>query len=330
MILVKAPLRLSFFGGGSDIPAYFAHHGGATLSATFDKYVYAAVMRTPQSHIKVAYSTTEYATNVLDVKHDIVREALRLYGVSSHIEITSFADIPTIGTGLGASSAFNVALVVALDRFVHQTRRRDLLQVIDTAAHIELTQVGAPIGYQDHIAAALGGVLFVEYSTTFPLNRPFKVKRILTSARHELFECLFLVKVPTRHVSANTILTQGLRPQIVDNLVSMAYDAKEYLEHGNFIEFGRLLHESWEEKKRANDLITTPEIDALYQKARNAGVLGGKLLGAGNGGYFLLCAESPDAKRYLQNHMFSHEEWYNVRPAVTGAEIVYEDYHTHR
>ena len=329
MILVKVPLRLSFFGGGSDIPAYFTHHEGATLSATFNKYAYVSIMSTPQPHIKVAYSTTEYADSIRNVKHDIVREALYLYNISSHIEISSFADIPTVGTGLGASSAFNVALVIGLDRFTNRASRyrdrRNLLHVIDTAVHIELTQVGAPIGYQDHIAAAMGGFLFVEYSAKFPLNRPFKIKHINTSTRYDLFDRLFLVKVPTRYVSANTILAQGLRPQVVDNLVSMAYDAKEYLEQGNFTEFGRLMHESWEEKKRANDLITTPEIDALYQKARASGILGGKLLGAGNGGYFLLCAENPEAKQHMQTHVFNQDEWYNVRPAVRGAEIVYED-----
>lgn len=324
MILVKAPLRLSFFGGGSDIPAYFTHHTGATLSATFDKYVYAAVMPTPQEHIKVAYSTTEYATSVETVQHDIVREALRYYQIHSHIEITSFADIPTVGTGLGASSAFNVALVVALDRFVHQVRRRDTLQIIDTAADIELRHVGAPIGYQDHIAAALGGILFVEYSSSFKLNRPFKVRRIFSPDRTQLFESLFLVKVPTRQVDANTILKQGLRPQIIDNLVAMAYNAKDFIEHGQISEFGKLLHLSWEEKKRANDLITTPEIDAMYHKAKTAGILGGKLLGAGNGGYLLLCAENPEAKKYIQHQVFGNETWYNVKPALNGAEIVYE------
>lgn len=325
MILVKAPLRLSFFGGGSDIPAYFNEHQGATLSSTFDKYIYAAIMPTPQPHIKVAYSTTEYASQIDAVQHDIVREALRYYNITSNIEITSFADIPTVGTGLGASSAFNVALVVGLDRYVHQLRRRDILQVIDIAADIELQRVKSPIGYQDHIAAAVGGMLFVEYSTKLPLNRPFRVKRILSPDRNKIFECLFLVKVPTRQVDANTILTQGLRPQIIDNLVMMAYNAKDYVEHGQLREFGTLLHESWEEKKRANDLITTPDIDALYNKALAAGALGGKLLGAGNGGYLLICAESPEAKVLMQRTIFSAEQWYNVKPALNGVEIVYED-----
>lgn len=325
MILVKAPLRLSFFGGGSDIPAYYCDHGtGATLSAAFNKYVYAALMSTPQPHIKVAYSTTEYAATVEAVRHDIVREALRHYRLQSHIEISSFADIPTVGTGLGASSAFNVALVVGLDRFVHKNRRTPQ-QIVECAAFIELVKVGSPIGYQDHIAAAYGGIVFAEYMNAGPLERDYKVQRVICPHRHALLNSMFLVKVPARAIDANTILTRGLRPEHIDNLVKMTYTARNLLEDGNFHGFGELLHEGWEEKKRASDLITTPEIDALYARARHAGILGGKLLGAGNGGYLLLCAESPEAKTYVQRTLFADTTWYNVALSSNGAAIVYED-----
>ena len=186
MILVRAPLRLSFFGGGSDIPSHFLKYGGATLSATFDKFVYAAIMTTPQPHIKVAYSTTEYANTVEDVKHDIVREALRHYHIANHIEISSFADIPTVGTGLGASSAFNVALVTGLERLQRVWSSPSVTELISTAAHIELNMVKSPIGYQDHIAAAQGGMVFARYFSDASRTRPFDLE--LLPSFTELFE----------------------------------------------------------------------------------------------------------------------------------------------
>lgn len=325
MILVKAPLRLSFFGGGSDIPSYFRSYGnGATLSATFNKHVYVAIMSTPQDHVKVAYSTTQYATCANDVEHDIVREALRCYGITSRIEISSFADIPTVGTGLGASSAFNVALVAGLDRYAHQ-ERRDPGYVVDTAANIELNKLGAPIGYQDHIAAAYGGMLFVEYTDSVAPARPYIVHRILTPQRFRILECLFLVQVTAREIDANTILKHGLRPHAIEQLVAMAHTARKLIDVGDVQGFGELLHAGWEEKKRSSDLITTPYIDHLYAQAIQAGVLGGKLLGAGGGGYLLLCAKTPEDKRRIQQDVFSSLVCHNVSSTTNGVEIVYED-----
>lgn len=326
MILVKAPLRLSFFGGGSDIPAHFLKYGGATLSATFDKFVYAAIMPTPQPHIKVAYSTTEYANTLDAVQHDIVREALRHYDITNHIEISSFADIPTVGTGLGASSAFSVALVAGLER-----RHRGILpwspsviELVHTASHIERELAHAPIGYQDHIAAAQGGIIFARYfAMDTHASSPFATEYLPSFP--ELFSCLFLVKMPTRQVSANAILKHGMSTTHVDRLVDMAYQAKALMERRDVQGFGSLLHDGWREKKQMHSAISTPEIDDAYDRARRAGVLGGKLLGAGNGGYLLLCAKSPEDKHRIQNTVFADNVWYNVAPTKKGVEIVYDD-----
>lgn len=336
MILIKAPLRLSFFGGGSDIPAHFMTHGGATLSATFDKFVYVSLMRTPQPHIKVAYSSTEYADTLEGVRHDIVREALREYQILSHIEISSFADIPTVGTGLGASSAFTVALVAGLERLTQPPTAGGSIpsayHLATQAAKIELDCVKSPIGYQDHIAAAYGGLLSTKY---FPqqnnqdgnhASAPFTVQRLFTSVSAPfLFDCLFLVKTPNRQVSANVILSAGMQPIQVQRLAEIAQCAKSCVQRNEVQTFGELLRECWELKKESNPKVTTPDIDAIYQRGLDAGVLGGKLLGAGGGGYLLLCAQTPEHKVELQRGIFVNDVWYNVSLTHTGAEIVYDD-----
>ena len=330
MILVKAPLRLSFFGGGSDIPTHFLAHGGTTLSATFDKFVYVSLMRTPQPHIKVAYSSTQYATTLEDVKHDIVREALREYKISSHLEISSFADIPTVGTGLGASSAFTVALVAGLERLTQPPTAQSIpspYHLVRQAAKIELDRVKSPIGYQDHIAAAYGGLLLAEY---FPQknnpDNPFAVQRLFTRVSSPtIFDCLFWVKMPERQVSANVILSEGMQSAQVQRLAEIAKHAKNCVQQNHIRDFGELLHACWQLKKQANPNITTPEIDAVYQRSIDAGVLGGKLLGAGGGGYLLLCAQTPEHKAELQRDIFANDQWYNVALTPAGAEVVYDD-----
>jgi D-glycero-alpha-D-manno-heptose-7-phosphate kinase len=325
MILVRAPLRLSFFGGGSDIPAYFEQHGGATLSATFDKWVYASLMPTPQPHVKVSYSQTEYHASADEVQHSIVREALRWFRVQRHIEISSFADIPTVGTGLGASSAFNVALVAGLERFKDKTTRPPSpAWITHIAGNIEIGKVGSPIGYQDHIAAAYGGMLFAEYHRVGSCSEMFTVTRLPIDTR-ALFDCLFLVKMPSRQISANQILRGGMSEPHVAQLVKHAHRAKAIIAQNDIPAFGSLLHDAWEEKKQMHGSITTPEIDDAYTRARRAGVLGGKLLGAGNGGYLLLCAPSLKDKLRIQHQVFGHETWYNVYPTMNGVEIVYDD-----
>lgn len=325
MILVRAPLRLSFFGGGSDIPAYFEQHGGATVSATFDKWVYASIMHTPHPHVKVSYSQTEYHPSADEVQHGIVREALRWFRISRHIEISSFADIPTVGTGLGASSAFNVALVAGLERFKDKTTRPPSpAWIAHIAGNIEIEKVGSPIGYQDHVAAAYGGMIFTEYHRrdTHPVT--FSVTR-LSGNTSSLFDCLFLVKMPSRQISANQILGGGMLTSHVAQLVQHAHQAKAIIAQNDISAFGALLHEAWNEKKQMHGSITTPEIDEAYDRARQAGILGGKLLGAGNGGYLLLCAQSPEDKARIQRRVFSREMWYNVTPTNVGVEIVYDD-----
>ena len=337
MILVKAPLRLSFFGGGSDIPAHYETHGGATLSVTFNKYVYVAVMSTPLPHIKLSYSKTEYATSPAELQHDIVAESLRYFDATSHIEITSFADIPTVGTGLGASSAFTVCLSHAL--MAYKMPHIDAGNFDPTltrlhAQHIELTRVKSPIGIQDHIAAAHGGFLFAQYGVHAGTPRHgVQIKTlddmsqsILHGARwNELAACLFLVQMPERTVSANEILKTPMPVSEINHLADLARQATQYVSLRDIYSFGRLLNDAWQIKRTLHPAISTSHIDTVYQQGLEFGLLGGKLLGAGNGGYLLFCAPDPHLALRAQRELYRDYTCYPVSFDYTGVRIVYDD-----
>jgi len=166
MILSRAPLRVSFLGGSSDIPKHYLRYSGATLSCAIDKYVYVAVMHTPKKHIKVSYTIQEEVEKVDDIKNDIVRNALKHYGITSNIEITVFADIPTVGSGLGGSSAFTCALIVALEKYLnfHSSLIEDKYRIAEIACTIEINYCGWNIGKQDQYASSFGGANYIEYS----------------------------------------------------------------------------------------------------------------------------------------------------------------------
>lgn len=327
MILVKAPLRLSFFGGGSDIPAHFLEHGGATLSVTFDKYVYVAVMSTPMSHIKLSYSKTEYVTHPDELQHDIVRAALNYFCLSSHVEITSFADIPTVGTGLGASSAFAVCLTRALEAFRLPTSHDvtfDAMTTQEHAQHIELNLVGSPIGYQDHVASAHGGFVYANYSQTG--TRIAHLGEFSSSNRwDELADCLFLVKMPERTISANDILKTPMPTSQVNDLAQMAHLATVLAARRDITAFGKLLHDAWEIKRQLHPSITTTDIDAAYQRGLAFGLLGGKLLGAGNGGFLIMCASSPEQALLARTQLYADYLTYPVSFDYEGVRVVYDD-----
>lgn len=337
MILVKAPLRLSFFGGGSDIPAHYETYGGATLSVTFNKYVYVAVMSTPLSHIKLSYSKTEYASSPAELQHDIVAESLRYFGANSHIEITSFADIPTVGTGLGASSAFTVCLSHALLAYKMPHVSAENLDPTYTrlhAEHIELDRVKSPIGIQDHIAAAHGGFLFAQYGVHAGTPRygvQFKTLGELSpSAVHgarwdELAACLFLVQMPERTVSANEILKTPLPASQINDLADLARRATRYVALRDIHSFGRLLNDAWQIKRTLHPAISTSHIDTVYQQGLDFGLLGGKLLGAGNGGYLLFCAPTPQLALQAQQELYRDYTCYPVSFDYNGVRIVYDD-----
>ena len=313
MILAKAPLRVSFFGGGSDIPAHFEKWGGATISTAIDKYVYVAVMHTPHDHIKVSYSKQELVTDVDDIQNEIVRNALKFFGIKSNIEITSFADIPTIGNGLGGSSAFTCALIKALSAYLGYEYVNPYL-IAKTACHIEIDLCGWKIGMQDQFASAFGGMNYIEYSNSGRID----VKRLDTMAIEN-----YMILIPTNveHHAAKILDSINFEAKTftIRELARIAEMQSTQLV--NPFDYGRLLDSAWILKKQMSAEISSSDIDIMYDRCKDAGAYGAKLLGAGGGGYMLAITDSKEMIR----REFSDRTCLDVGIAHEGARVVYRD-----
>jgi D-glycero-alpha-D-manno-heptose-7-phosphate kinase len=314
MILAKAPLRVSFFGGGSDIPAHYLRWGGSTISTAIDKYVYVAVGRTPQNHIKINYSKQELVTDVDDIQNEIVKNALKYFGIKSNIEITTFADIPTVGTGLAGSSAFACALVAALAEYFPGGKRYSEYELAEAACNIEIDMCGWAIGKQDQYASAFGGMNYIEY---------------LASDR------VLVQRIDPKGIDSSMVLIPtNIQRHAAEILNKIDFDQKTYLiremshmadMHSNLSPtydlYGPLLNEAWKFKKQLEGGISSPEIDALYDRCLKAGASGAKLLGAGGGGYMLALT---DNKNKLKSE-FDDRVCLDVTVALDGARVVYKD-----
>jgi D-glycero-alpha-D-manno-heptose-7-phosphate kinase len=311
--LAKAPLRVSFFGGGSDIPAHFEKWGGATISTAINAYVYVAVMHTPHDHIKISYSKQELVTNVDDIQNEIVRNALKFFGIKSNIEITSFADIPTIGNGLGGSSAFTCALIKALSAYLGYEYVNPYL-IAKTACHIEIDLCGWKIGMQDQFASAFGGMNYIEYSNSGRID----VKRLDTMAIEN-----YMILIPTNveHHAAKILdsINFEAKTYTIRELARMAEMQSTQLV--NPFDYGRLLDSAWILKKQMSAEISNSDIDIMYDRCKDAGAYGAKLLGAGGGGYMLAITDSKEMIR----REFSDRTCLDVGIAHEGARVVYRD-----
>ena len=316
MILAKAPLRVSFFGGGSDIPTHFAKWGGATISTAIDNYVYVAVMHTPHDHIKISYSKQELVTNVDDIQNEIVRNALKFFGIKSNIEITSFADIPTIGNGLGGSSAFTCALVKALSAYLGYDYVNPYL-IAKTACHIEVILCGWKIGMQDQFASAFGGMNYIEYANELGNGR-VDVKRLDSNSIEN-----YMILIPTNieHHAAKILdkINFEAKTYVIRQLADMA--KMQSTQRVNINEYGGLLSSAWMLKKQMTEGISSEEIDSMYDRCQSAGALGSKLLGAGGGGYMLAITDSKSSIR----QEFSDRTCLDVGISHEGARVVYRD-----
>jgi D-glycero-alpha-D-manno-heptose-7-phosphate kinase len=313
VILAKAPLRVSFFGGGSDIPAHFEKWGGATISTAINSYVYVAVMHTPHDHIKISYSKQELVTDVDDIQNEIVRNALKFFGIKSNIEITSFADIPTIGNGLGGSSAFTCALIKALSAYLGFEYINPYL-IAKTACHIEIELCGWKIGMQDQFASAFGGMNYIEYSNSGRID----VKRLDTMAIEN-----YMILIPTNveHHAAKILdnINFETKTFTIRELARIAEMQSTQLV--NPFDYGRLLDSAWILKKQMSAEISSSDIDIMYDRCKDAGAYGAKLLGAGGGGYMLAITDSKEMIR----REFSDRICLDVGIAHEGARVVYRD-----
>jgi len=292
MILARAPLRISLGGGGTDLPSYYSQHGGFVVSAAIDKYVYIYVNRPAADDLlRIKYSKYEQVASVDEIQHDLVRPALKLLGIDGALEIVSMADVPD-GTGLGSSGSYLVGLLTALYEFKRE--RVSTQALADLAVHIEADLAGHPVGKQDHYIAAFGGL------TCFDIARDGQVAvnslKLSVTTGEELQRSTLLFFTGLQRSSRDILQRQKddtLRaaPAVVDSLhrtKELGFRIKEALEREQLDEFGALLDEHWQNKKRRADAITDRRIDRWYTLAREKGALGGKLIGAGGGGFLML------------------------------------------
>ena len=295
MIITRSPLRISLGGGGTDLPSYYERHGGFLVAAAIDRYVYVTVMRPFTPGIYLKYSNIEHVNWVEEVQHPIIREALGLLELRTpQIEITTLADIPA-GTGLGSSGSFTTALVKAL--YAHRRRLLHSHEVARLACEIEIDRLREPVGKQDQYIAAYGGI------TCFDFNRDGSVDaRPLECSMETLFDLednLLLFFTGFCRSAGSILLDQKVRSEskdadMVDNLhyvKELGYRSKRALESGDCREFGALMHEHWEHKKRRSQKMSNPQIDEWYELGRANGAIGGKLVGAGGGGFLMFYAE---------------------------------------
>ena len=284
---------MSFVGGGSDLPSFYTRHAGAVVSTTVDKYIYVTVNPKFDEAIRVSYSKTEEVDTVDEIEHNIVREALKMLNIRGGIEITSVADIPAKGTGLGSSSAFTVGLLHALHAYNRNASSADRLA--REASQLELEVLKEPIGKQDQYASAFGGLSFIRFNSDGTVFVDPIICRRETVERLDQNLIVFFTGI---HRSASKILkaqdeiiaTDLAKQDTLKKMVQFAYDLKSELENNQLHSVGEILHENWVLKKSMTDQVSTDQIDEWYNRARSAGAVGGKLLGAGGGGFLMFYA----------------------------------------
>jgi len=288
MIITQTPLRISFLGGGTDFAEFYQKSGGAVVSTAINKFVYVIVKERFDDLIIVNYSQRESVSCVANLKHELVREAMRITGVEKGVEITTLADVPSSGTGLGSSSTVTVGLLQALHAYQGViVTAEDLAR---QACEIELNRCAKPIGKQDQYIAAYGGLRLIE----FPANAHTRVANILIPGKtlYELNRRLMLFFTNLTRSSASVLTEQreniGDRQEVLCKLRDMAYAGSKCLANGELDALGRLMHTGWELKKKLANGISNDVINAMYQTALKAGALGGKIAGAGGGGFLLL------------------------------------------
>lgn len=298
MIIVQTPLRISFVGGGTDFDDFYLSQGGAVISTAIDKYVFVIVKERFDDLICLNYTKRERVERVDDLGHELVREAMRLTGVSKGIEITTLADVPAEGTGLGSSSSVTVGLLQAL--YAYQGELRTVETLAQEACRIEIDILKHPIGRQDQYIAAYGNLRFITFS-----DAGVEVEKVALppEERRRLNDALLLFYTGVTRASSEILKEQKAnindRLSVLGEMKKLAFQAKGAIMQGAFDELGEILHSSWELKKTLASKITNPQIDERYEAARKAGAIGGKITGAGGGGFLLLYCpkEKQDAVR---------------------------------
>ncbi len=287
MIVVQTPLRISFLGGGTDFSEFYLSHGGAVISTAIDKYVFVIVKERFDDLICLNYTKRERVERVDDLDHELVREAMRITGVSKGIEITTLADVPAEGTGLGSSSSVTVGLLQAL--YAYQGELRTAETLAQEACRIEIDILKHPIGRQDQYIAAYGNLRFITFS-----DKGVGVEKVALppEEKRRLNDTLLCFYTGVTRKASEILDVQKAnindRLGVLGELRELAFQARVAIMRGAFDELGEILHSGWELKKTLASKITNPQINEEYEAARKAGAIGGKISGAGGGGFLLL------------------------------------------
>lgn len=321
MIIVQTPLRISFFGGGTDFPSYFMEEGGCVLSSAIDKYIFVTVKERFDQKLRIGYTQTEMVDNIDEIQHELIRESLRSTGITKSIEVTTMGDIPSEGSGLGSSSTVTVGALHALYAYAGDMVSAEKLA--REACAIEIDKLQKPIGIQDQYIAAYGNLRFFEFLPDGEV-RVEKVS-IDTESRRALNDrfLLFFTGVSRR---ADGILKEQKanisdRKTTLREIKQMTHEALKSLNAADFDTFGRLLHESWMLKKKLAGLITNGALDDMYDAARRAGAIGGKITGAGGGGFLLLYV--PYERQSAVRNALCHLQELPFRLESDGTKVIF-------
>ncbi len=325
MIISRTPFRISFFGGGTDFPEYFRHHGGAVLATAIEQYTYVTASRFPSRlfdySIRLSYRSVELAKDVDNIEHRVYRACLKHCQIERDIELHTMADLPSF-TGMGTSSSFTVALLLALHTF--QMNKPSPIDLAREAIYIERDILKENVGFQDQVSSAVGGFNVLEFSG----EDGIKVNPMLLKAERltELESQLYLVFTRIQR-SASEIEGRKLSrlPEMRDTFLALRkmVDRGETMlnSDASLVPFGDLLHEAWVTKRSTAPCVSNPQIDALYERGCRAGARGGKLLGAGGGGFLLFFVPPENSAAFLAE--FSDSEVIRPRLAAPGATVIF-------
>jgi len=326
MIISRTPLRISFSGGMSDLPSYYEKQEGAVISTSINKYIYIIVNKKFDNKIRASYSITEFAKTPDDLEHELIKESLKLTNINKGIEIVSISDIPSSGTGLGSSSTYTVGLLNVLYAYLGKSSSAEKLA--SQACNIELKKCLKKIGKQDQYIAAYGGLNYTQFN---PDGTTFVTPIIcLPETKRKLEEnLLFFYTGISRDISAenilketsNNIISDEFKRDTITQLVNIAKKMKLTLEENKLNQFGHLLHKAWLYKKQMQPNISNPKIDHWYNLAIENGALGGKLNGAGSGGFLTFYAPKENHKKIINALSDIKQIPFKLEPQ--GSKIIY-------
>ncbi|MAP57959.1 MAG: GHMP kinase [Candidatus Thermoplasmatota archaeon] len=326
MLISRTPVRASFCGGGTDLAAFYQNHpdGGAVTSLAMARYLYVTVNPRFDNSIRISYSSMEFVDDINEIQHELVREAMKSTGVTHGIEVTTIADIPSRGTGLGSSSAVTIGLLNALSSLAGNPMSSE--ELAKEACRIEIDVLGQPIGKQDQYAAAIGGANTIGF---LPDGSVSIDPLILSDNTKQRIENEFSLVYTGLTRSANSVLSKQKeltadRMEELSILRLQAFQVRSALEGGRLEEVGRLLEESWQIKRNLVDGITGELLDSLHEQLIDAGATGAKLLGAGGGGFFLVHGDT-EIKTRLENSLSSKHKILPLLIDSQGSTIIHDD-----